>query len=273
MLRNHKPDSDDATPRADVWIVLPTLNEAGNIVPLLAWIKHEMADHYCTVCIVDGGSKDGTAEKARDFGRSEATASFSVEVIPQRKLHRGAQRGGAVLTGMSHGLQHSNWNVFVEMDADLAHSPHDLHKGIRAIVEQRYNVAIASKYCPESHVVGRPAFRRFLSITYNSLLRAFLSRDIRDFSNGYRFYDPEAIKLLCAERIRYTSPVHLVDVLATLLTAGNRVVEFPSSYTERKRGASKITILDYVKAGAGATEIVIRHRMQFTRTRQGRKAT
>lgn len=176
------------------------------------------------------------------------------------------------MTGMLWGLQNNAWDLFIEMDADLAHSPSDLRKGIHAVVDQGYNVAIASKYSPDSNVLDRPRSRRFLSIAYNSLLHAFLSKKVHDFSNGYRFYDAEAIRLVCSQRIRYTSPVYLVDALATLIAAGSKIVEFPSTYVERKRGTSKITVLDYAKAGIGATEIVIRHRIGSKRIYQRRRA-
>jgi len=256
------------TSRTAIWIVLPTLNEGGNIEELLRGIKSELSAYRCGVCVVDGGSVDGTVEKVRRFAEMELNPQFSLVLIHQKRMHWGAQRGGAVLMGMIYGLQHSDWDLFVEMDADLAHKPHDLHKGIQAIADQGYNVAIASKYAADSRVLGRPLFRRMLSITYNSLLRTFLSHKVRDFSNGYRLYDSGAALFLCSQRIRYTSPVYLVDVLAILIAARYKVAEFPSTYEERRKGVSKITFLDYLKAGVGASEITVRHWVGATRKKR-----
>lgn len=244
------------------------MNEAGNIEALLDKIYDEVSKYHCDILVVDGGSVDGTPERVKRFAEARTNPKFGVEVIPQMKKHWGAQRGGAIATGMAYALRNPGYDLFVEMDADLAHSPEDLMKGIHAVVDKRCNVAIASKYAPGSRVVGRLLLRRTLSIVYNSLLRTFLSHEVRDYSNGYRFYDRKAVELLCSRRIRYTSAVHLVEALAILIADGYKVVEFPSTYEERTKGVSKISILDYAKALVGASEIIVRYWVEVTRRRR-----
>lgn len=252
-------------PRKDsaVWIVVPTLNEAKNIAPLLNSIEHEMRGVHCVVCVVDDGSRDGTVSRARAFEKAipKSNPTFRVYVLERKKGHRGSQRGGAVLTGLKYGLDHSPCNIFVEMDADLAHRPEELKLGISAIEERGYNVVIASKYLPGSRVLNRPLKRRILSFLFNWLMRRFITSKIGDFSNGFRFYDSTSARLLCETRIRYTSPIYLGDALTTLLASELRVTEFPSIYVERKEGSSKLSLIDILKAGVALPEITLRYHL------------
>ena len=252
-------------PRKDlaVWIVVPTLNEAKSIIPLLSRIEHEMRGVQCFVCVVDDGSKDGTVSRARAFGKAipKSNPTFRVHVLERRKGHRGSQRGGAVLAGLKYGLDHSLCNLFVEMDADLAHQAEELKLGISEIEERGYNVAIASKYLPGSRVLNRPFQRHILSFLLNWLMQRFITSKIRDFSNGFRFYDSTSARLLCERGIRYTSPIYLTDTLTALLASELRVVEFPSTYVERKEGTSKLSLIDILKAGVALPEITLRYRL------------
>ena len=47
-------------------VIIPTLNEAGEIRQILLGLRHQ--DPTCEVIVVDGGSRDGTCEEARSAG-------------------------------------------------------------------------------------------------------------------------------------------------------------------------------------------------------------
>lgn len=68
----------------DLAIILPTLNERGNLAPLVARIEDALGPDGWEVLIVDDDSKDGTADEARDL----ALADRRVRVI-QRIGRRG----------------------------------------------------------------------------------------------------------------------------------------------------------------------------------------
>jgi dolichol-phosphate mannosyltransferase len=245
-----------STPAPSVWIVVPTLNEASNIQPLLERIRNSMAGLGHVICIVDDGSNDGTLNVVRDFIR--ANKADNIFIIQRKKTHWGSQRGVAVWTGLRFGLQHSACQIFVEMDADLSHRPEELRNGVEAICNSGYNVAIASKYLNGSNVINRPLGRRLLSRAANTTVRTLMSGRVRDYSNGYRFYDRECVGMICAHRLRYGSPIYLTEVLALLMAHRMRVYEFPSTYVGRGEGLSKLRIIDLVKASIAVVDIAMR---------------
>ena len=258
-VENSQSTKDDVIDLTSVWIIVPTLDEAENIRPLLDGIHREIFGRPYHVCIVDDGSKDGTIYRVKAF--IQDNRADNVHIIERKKRYRGSQRGAAVLTGLSHGLRHSKCTIFVEMDADLSHCPTELDAGIRAIEKLGFDAAIASKYMPKSRIVNRPWTRRSLSFAYNCVLRILVTRKIRDFSNGYRFYSRACVEAMCAHRIRYGSPVHLVEVVVILLTHRRRIVEFPSTYVGRGEGISKLRWMDIIKAGIAIFEISVRYHL------------
>lgn len=209
------------------------------------------------ICIVDDGSKDGTLDVVKDF--VDENAATDVVVIRRKKEHRGSQRGVAVWTGLRYGFVHSNSDVFVEMDADLSHRPEELCLGLDAIRSKGGNVAIASKYLPESKVKNRPLGRRMLSLFANGCMRILINRRVADYSNGYRFYDRESVRLICTHRLRYGSPIYLTEVLALLMAHQMSVHEFPGEYIGRGEGLSKLRIIDLVKASIATFDIASRY--------------
>jgi dolichol-phosphate mannosyltransferase len=238
-----------------VLIILPVLNEGENIIELLNRLEQELADRPHTICIIDDGSRDDTVEKVQ----TAIVDGYPAHLIQRQKKHRGSQRGSALMAGMEWGLQHTSHEIFVEIDGDLSHQPEELKDGLRLIVEKGYQVAIASKYMPGSRVINRPLGRRIVSVICGIAVNIVITHRIKDWSNGYRFYDRAAAYLLTQHRLRYGSPVYLIEVLALWLKRGLRVVEFPSLYIGRHEGLSKLRLTDLAKASVAVFEIGFRY--------------
>ena len=95
-------------------LVIPTLNEAGNM-PLLLNRIHSALSHASLdyeVIVVDDDSQDGTAEAVRAYAQRDPHT---------RLLVRKGQRGlaGAVI----HGWEQADANLLGAIDADLQHPP------------------------------------------------------------------------------------------------------------------------------------------------------
>ena len=97
--------------------VIPTYNEASNIVPLLRRLTGLYPDADTVFLIVDDESPDGTARLVREFAASDDRV----------RLLEGPQRGlgQAYVLGMVHALDTLGADVVVQMDADFSHDPAD----------------------------------------------------------------------------------------------------------------------------------------------------
>jgi dolichol-phosphate mannosyltransferase len=241
-----------------VFVLLPVLNEIQNIGPLLDQIERELTNVAYTIGILDDGSKDGTAEYVEQRAR---TSEGHLHLIRRQKTTRGSQRGGALFLLMEWGLQYTAHDVFVEMDGDLSHRPEELREGIDRVASGACDVAIASKYVPGSRVVNRPVGRLMVSRISSMAVGTLISRKIRDYSNGYRFYSRAAAAVVAEHEIRYGSPIYLSEVLAMWLKQGLRVIEFPTTYIGRNEGLSKLRIIDLVKAAIACFEIAVRYHL------------
>jgi dolichol-phosphate mannosyltransferase len=124
-------------------LVVPTLNETGNIDELLSELTAALSDtqYEFEIIVVDDGSTDGTVEAVRKHAQTDPRI---------RLLSRTGQRGlaGAVLYGWSQ----SRANLLGVIDADLQHPPELLPQLLRAA--ERSDIAIASRYARQHGIKG-----------------------------------------------------------------------------------------------------------------------
>src|SRR5215470_142897 len=117
-------------------LVIPTLNEAGNMAMLLNRIHHALSGTPVDyeVIVVDDDSQDGTAEAVQAYAQRNPRT---------RLLARKGQRGlaGAVM----HGWEHTDANLLGVIDADLQHPPEVLPSLLGPTLDGA-DIAIASRY-------------------------------------------------------------------------------------------------------------------------------
>ncbi len=133
-------------------LVVPTLNEAGNIDNLLSALTNALSqtNYEYEIVVVDDGSTDGTVEKVRDWSKVDSRI---------RVLSRTGERGlaGAVLYGWSQ----SPANLLGVIDADLQHPPELLPEVLKAA--EQADIAIASRYAKARGVKGWNPIRAAVS--------------------------------------------------------------------------------------------------------------
>src|SRR5205809_7486668 len=132
-------------------IIIPTLEEVDNIVPLVEQIEQTNVP-FGEIIFVDDGSTDGTREKIRAL-----TTAHRVRLIERD----GAERGlaGASITAANA----SSADVFVAMDADLSHPPEKIPALLHAILMNDADLVIGSRHILGGGTPGCPVRRRLLS--------------------------------------------------------------------------------------------------------------
>jgi dolichol-phosphate mannosyltransferase len=235
------------------------LNEIDNIDGLIIRIRAALPGRDYVICLVDDGSRDGTAEFIKS---AMEKPGHRLHLIERRKTMRGSERGSALHAAMMWALRETNCRIFIEMDGDLSHRPEELPVGLEMIDSGTADVAVASKYLPGAKVTNRPFGRLALSLSCNMAVRALISAQIRDYSNGYRFYTREAAHRIADTNIVYASPIYLTEVMAIWISQKLRIAEFPSHYVGRNEGLSKLRMIDIVKASIAIFEVATRLHIQ-----------
>ena len=205
-------------------VVIPTLNEADNIDPLLTRLSSlNLPEESFEVIIVDDGSSDGTPGKVRAW---ETRANVRLlERLEKPDLTRSILAGVALARG----------EVIVVMDADLSHPPERVPALIAPVLNGSYDVAIGSRYVPGGSTEGWPLHRQWLSRVGGWFARPLC--DVNDATSGF-FAFRRALAETIADRARG------YKILLELLMAGQgklRVVEVPICFRDRTHGASKLS--------------------------------
>ncbi len=134
-----------------VSVVVPTLNEAENVAPLVEQIRR-VAPDCDEIIIVDDGSTDGTRERVRAL-----VAANPVRLIERNEPTLGLS--GAVL----EGARAARGEVLVVMDADLSHPPEAIPNLLRPLLDGRADMVIGSRYVRGGTTPGWPVYRKAMS--------------------------------------------------------------------------------------------------------------
>jgi len=230
-----------ATPRT-VRIVLPAYNEAGNLPALLRALQDTMTGNGLAyeIVVVDDASTDDTAAVARE------SAVGQPFVLLRHDVNQGL--GGTLRDGLNLALERSAaHDVIVTMDADDTHPPGTILRMVR-MIDEGYDVVIASRYRSGSRVYGVSLLRRFMSRAASVLMRVlFPTRGVRDFTCGYRAYRVavlrQAIDRYGSEFLNQDGFQCMVDILLKLRSLDLIFVEVPLLLRyDRKSGTSKMNV-------------------------------
>lgn len=219
---------------ADVWLILPTYNEAANVQGIVLRAREVLRtiDLPFAILVVDDGSPDGTADLA------EALASEVPELEVLRRTRKDGL-GRAYAAGFDHALERGALYLF-EMDADFSHDPADLIR-LLAPVRGGAGLALGSRYVPGGDVRGWPASRRVISIVGCAYARLVLGVPVRDLTGGFKCFRAETLGEISYGRVRSRGYGFQVEMTYRVLGIGHEVVEVPIVFRERQAGASKMT--------------------------------
>ncbi|HYK90305.1 MAG TPA: glycosyltransferase [Acidobacteriota bacterium] len=224
-------------------VVLPAYNEAANVGSVLKSLEKAGRESGMRMhaIVVDDGSSDSTGQVVRDqSGYLEIT-------LIEHQMNLGL--GAALRSGLLNAIDHAQDNdVIVTMDADDTHAPSAI-AGMVALIDQGFDVLIASRYRKGAQVIGVPLLRRFLSYAGSVLFRlVFPIRGVRDFTCGYRAYRAsvlrEATSRYRRELVNQEGFQCMVDILLKLSRMHLRFGEVPLVLRyDRKSGKSKMRVL------------------------------
>ena len=212
-----------------IWVMLPTYNEAGNIERVVDLVLSQPLD--IGVVVVDDNSPDGTGEIAE---RLKERYPGRVDVV-HRRGERG--RGKAGVAGFKRCLAlGARW--VIEMDADLSHNADDIPRLIRAA--QDCDLVVGSRYMPGGQDSDRGLKRQLISWGANRYLRVVLGLKLDDCSSGFKCYRREVLERLDLDSLRARGPEVGPESLYRIKELGFRIKEIPITFVDRTVGESKL---------------------------------
>jgi dolichol-phosphate mannosyltransferase len=222
------------TPEPQVSIVIPTLNEVGNMWPLLERIDVALKGTNYEVIVVDDGSEDGTAELC-----NRLAAKYPVSV------HVRASPTGGLSGAVVEGFRHARGELLVVMDADLQHPPEQLPALIAPIVCNKAEFVIGSRYIHGAEISEGWGLWRRLSSYLAVILSKPLVGSVRDPMSGFF-----AINRCVYDRARDLHPMGYKIALELLYKCRIRsVFEIPINFRTREYGESKLSIRQRLRFG------------------------
>jgi dolichol-phosphate mannosyltransferase len=228
-------NSDNLTrtqaPAAELCVVVPVLNEALNVGPLVAAVDRVLAGIAWEIMFVDDDSQDGTRYAIAAIARTDPRI---------RMIHRVGRRG--LSSAFIEGAQASFAPYVAAMDGDLQHDEALLPKMLAALKDtasgQGAEIAIGSRYVPGGGIGEWDAKRAGMSSFATKLGQMVLKTQVADPMSGFfmlrRATFDAALRNLSAIGFKI-----LLDIIASLPTPP-RIVEIPFQFRTRVAGQSKL---------------------------------
>ena len=215
--------TDLLRPVSSVSIIVPTLNEEENIVPLVAQIT-ESAVPFREILFVDDHSSDATREKIRALRGNQP-----IRLIEQD----GAELGLA--SAIMLGARAAEGEILLVMDADLSHPPERIKDLLAPLFAGSADLVVGSRYVKDGSTPGWPMWRRIMSRAGAAL--AYPLTGLHDSMCG--FFAISRSRLL--DLAPHTSGFKIV--FETIVRGGGtlRVQEIPIAFRDRARGKSKMS--------------------------------
>jgi dolichol-phosphate mannosyltransferase len=233
-------------PGPELSIVIPTVNERGNIVPLYERLSATLQGVNWEAIFVDDDSTDGTREEVERVGAQDRRI---------RLLHRIERRG--LSSACIEGIQASTSPFVAVMDADLQHDETLLLKMLEILRSEPIDVVVGSRYVEFGGIGDWQQHRAWFSKIATQIGKYILRVSIADPMSGYFMLRREVFR----DSVRSLSAIGfkiLIDLLASS-PRPLRVKEIPFTFRERHSGESKFDELVVWEYGVLLADKVIGH--------------
>jgi glycosyltransferase involved in cell wall biosynthesis len=198
-------------------IVLPAFNEEASVGPVLQEIQRAMPGVPCLV--VDDGSTDSTAERARAAGATVLQLPFNLGV------------GGAMRAGFRYA-EEEGYRTVVQLDADGQHDPAEVPELIAALGEA--DIAIGARFAGKGSYSTRGP-RRWAMLVLSRVISGISRTRLTDTTSGFKANGPRAIALF-AEHYPAEYLGDTVEALVIAARAGLRIRQVPVAMRPRQGG-------------------------------------
>lgn len=229
----------------NIAVIIPAFNEQENLFKLTTLIKKYINSK---IIIVD-----------------DSISNETEKIIKKKKINcyyfrrnKKLGRGSAVLYGLKKALKLKKINLFIEMDADLSHSPQELKRNLNYFIYNNLDLLISSRYLRGSKIINWPVSRKIFSRISNLLARFLLGIPITDYTNGFRIYSRRAAKIVIKKSGKIGDGfIILSEILLIIYNQNFKIGEINSKFINRVRGESSVNIKLIIEAFFGLIKLYL----------------
>ena len=163
-------------------VILPTYNEAKNILGLVSEIKaHVIAPWTYEILVVDDNSPDGTYAAVQSAARDDT----SVKAILRESDH-------GLAKSIRAGLEAATGDYLMVMDTDFTHRPDEIPFMLHVV--RGADLVSGSRFCPGG--VMDDTGHYVASFVYNLFIRLIIRTQVQDNLGGFWVGRADAIRKL-----------------------------------------------------------------------------
>ncbi len=193
----------------DTLVVIPAFNEARRLPGVLATLTRAHPD--LAVLVVDDGSRDETAARAREAGARVAVHPFNLGYA------------AALQTGYRFAVQ-EGFELVIQMDADGQHDPASIST-VRRALDEGADLVLGSRFLGGG--TYRPPLARLVGIKlFGGLTSLLLGQKIRDATTGFQGLSRRLFAFYARSR-SFPHDYPDANMLVRCGRAGFRIVEVP----------------------------------------------
>jgi len=236
---------DSGTTVRSIGVVIPALNEAGNVGDVVAELLavDPGEGRELAVFVADNGSTDATAVEA---------ASAGATVVGESR----AGYGWACAAGAAAALE-AGVDTLVWIDGDGSSRPNQLSLLVQPLADASADLVLGSRTLGEIEPGAMGPHQRFGNSLMAALMRRLYDLTVTDLG-PYRAIRADLFRELDMSEMTFGWPTEMTVKCAR---RGARIVEVPVAWDARREGKSKVsgTIRGSVLAGWHIGRVTLRH--------------
>ena len=215
--------------KVDLSIIVPTLNEAGNIQALYQEIQQALDDVCWQIIFVDDDSSDNTRVNIRSLANTDSRIQL---------VHRIGRRG--LSSACLEGMAASNSRYILVMDADLQHDTRIIPQMLESLQQEGYDLAVGSRFKTGATIAGLSKFREESSRWVNRTITLLTKNKISDPLSGF-FMLPREVYDATKYKVSGLGFKILLDIIMSSKRP-LKIQEIPFKFRERHAESSKLDI-------------------------------
>lgn len=211
-------------------VIVPTYNEAQNIIPLLEKISKSLFPIKKTfeIIVVDDNSPDKTGDIVKKYSESHPLISVII-----RRSDRGLGKS------IGEGIRNAKGNIVVGMDADFNHNPETIPLLINGL--EKADLVVASRFIKGGGMDDKKRF--LLTLIFNKFCE-IIGFPKTDNTSGFYAVKRRVLDKIGINNIYYGYGDYHLRLVYFVKKLKHSIAQVPSYYKERYSGQSKSKMME-----------------------------